>query len=140
MEESHYNNEYDNYFYGYSNQFNNESRQENDGSSMPLNSYSPFQSYNSIINFDDFSQNNQNDSNKELIGIENKFKDTENNNKFMLYLRMNNLIKNYNLLEKDREVNKKKKNFQNKLNEILDNIKCKICVKTPKVFYICKKN
>ena len=115
MEESHYNNEYDNYFYGYSNQFNNESRQENDGSSMPLNSYSPFQSYNSIINFDDFSQNNQNDSNKELIGIENKFKDTENNNKFMLYLRMNNLIKNYNLLEKDREVNKKKKNFQNKL-------------------------
>ena len=138
MDEFHYNNEYDNYFLGYSNQFNNESRQENDGSSMPLNSYSPFQSYNSI-NFDDFSQNNQNDSNNELIGIENKFKDTENNNKFMLYLRMNNLIKNYNLLEKDREVNKKKKNFQNKLNEILDNIKCKICAKTPKVFYICKK-
>jgi len=53
---------------------------------------------------------------------------------------MNNLIKNYNnLLKKDRDVNKKKKNFQEKLNETMDNIKCKICAKTPKVFYICKK-
>jgi len=53
---------------------------------------------------------------------------------------MNFLIRNYNLLEKDRDMNKKKKNFQNKLNETMDNIKCKICAKTPKVFYICKKN
>ena len=102
------NNQYENYLLGYSNPNYNENRSESDNSSMPLNSYSPFQSYKSI-NFDDFSQNNQNDSNKELINIENKFKDTDNNNKFMLYLRMNNMIKNYNFLEKDRDVNKKKK-------------------------------
>ena len=131
-------NQSENYLLENSNQYNNESRPESDGSSMPLNSYSPYQSYNSI-NFDDFSQNNQNDSKKELINIENKFKDTENNNRFLLYLKVNNMIRNDNLLEKDRDVNKKKKIFQNKLNETLDNIKCKICAKTPKIFYICKK-
>ena len=129
---------YGDHLLGYSNLNNNESRPQSDDSSMPLNSYSPFQSYTSII-YNDNNQNIEDDSNRELIDIENKFKDTENNNKFLLYLKMNNLIRNYNLLEKDRDVNKKKKNFQNKLNETMDNIKCKICAKTPKVFYICKK-
>ena len=132
------NNNYLNYILGISNPNNNDSRPESDNSSMPLNSYSPFQSYTSL-NFGDNNQNIEDDSNKELKNIENKFKDIENNNRFLLYLKMNNLIKNYNLLKKDRDMNKKKKNFQNKLNETLDNIKCKIYAKTPKVFYICKK-
>jgi len=105
-------------------------------SSVAQSSYNPFQSFNFE---NDNSQNIQDDSNKELINIQNKYKDMENNNKYMLYLKMNNLIQNYNLLENERDVIQEKKNFKIKLNEIMDNIKCKSCAQAPKVFYICRK-
>ena len=118
----------------------NEMRSRSNNSSLPLNSYSPFQSINiySMINDDNNNQNIQEDSNEELIKIEKKLKDIENNNRFMLYLKMNDLLKNAHLLENDRDAIRKRNMFQNKLNKIMDTIKCKICAKTPKVFYICK--
>ena len=118
----------------------NEIRLESNNSSLPLNSYSPFQSLNlySMNNDDNNNQSIQGESNEELIKIEKEFKDIENNNKYMLYLKMNNLLENDYLLENDRDANRKKNIFQYKFNKIMDNIKCKICAKTPKVFYICK--
>ena len=52
---------------------------------------------------------------------------------------MNNLLENNYLLGSDKDVNISKKFFQNKLNKIMKSTKCKICGKTPKEFYICKK-
>jgi len=124
------------------NAFNyNEIRSRSNNSSLPLNSYSPFDNsiINSMICDDDNNQNIQAVSNEELIKIEKEFKDIENNNRFILYLKMNNLLKNDFLLEEDKDAIKKKKNFQKKFNNIMDTIKCKICSKTPKEFYICKK-
>ena len=125
-------------FENFSNNHYQNSPLQSNNSSFAKSSYNPFQSYNSN-NYEELSQNIQDDSNKDLINLEKKYKNIENNNKFMLYLNMNNLIKN-SLFENERDVNKKKKDFQNKFNEIMDNIKCKICEKTPKVFFICKKN
>jgi len=62
------------YILGFSNPYNNDSKPERDNSSMPLNSYSPFQSYTSL-NFGDNNHNIEDDSNKELKNIENKFRD-----------------------------------------------------------------
>ena len=91
----------------------NEIRLESNNSSLPLNSYSPFQSLNLYsMNYDDNNnQNIQNDSNEELIKIEKEFKDIENNNKYILYLKKNNLLENGYLLENDRDANRKKKYF-----------------------------
>jgi len=125
----------------YQNSMNyNEINSQSNNSSLPLNSYSPFQSIklNSMINDDNNNKNNQSDSNHELIKIEKDFNDIENNNRFILYLKMNNLLKNDYLLENDRDANRKKNIFQYKFNKIMDTIKCKICEKTPKIFYICK--
>ena len=124
----------------YQNSMNYEINSQSNNSSLPLNSYSPFQSIklNSMINEDNNNKNNQSDSNQELIKIEKEFNDIENNNRFILYLKMNNLLKNDYLLENDRDANRKKNIFQYKFNKIMDTIKCKICEKTPKVFYICK--
>ena len=124
----------------YQNSMNYEINSQSNNSSLPLNSYSPFQSIklNCMINEDNNNKNNQSDSNQELIKIEKEFNDIENNNRFILYLKMNNLLKNDYLLENDRDANRKKNIFQYKFNKIMDTIKCKICEKTPKVFYICK--
>ena len=118
----------------------NEIRSQSNNSSLPLNSYSPFQSINlnSMIYDDNNNKNNQGDSFEEFIKKEKEFKNIENNNRFILYLKMNNLLKNDYILENSLDANKNKNLFKYKFNKIMDTIKCKICAKTPKVFYLCK--
>ncbi len=61
----------------------------------------------------------------------------EENSKFMLYLKNNNLLNENSILKDDENFNREKKMFSNKINDIKDKMKCIVCSKIPNQFYIC---
>ena len=123
-----------------------------------LNSYSPYQSFN--INNNNYNSNDySNDiffndnpnikledkslkfpyiSDSDLFKINDSFKE-DINTKFLLYLKNNDLIYENNILEKDFDINKERKNFEEKNKNILEEFKCYGCSKIPNDFYICSK-
>ena len=127
-----------------------ESRTENQSSNNLLSS---FNNYNSINNNNDDSNveneieidskdkannflNYEKESEDNLININNSFKEEEKN-KFILYLKENNYIKNKNIYEKDILINKDKKKYEQNMLNIMNKLKCKSCLKIPNEFFIC---
>ena len=137
---------YDNY---------HESRTDNQSSNNLLNSYCLYINENSLENsHNDIFNDNENDnpyikledkhlnfqniSNDDLFNLNNQttFNDEEES-KFILYLKNNKFINQEHILENDIFINKEKKDFIKKVNNIMDKMKCKGCSKKPKEFYFC---
>ena len=135
---------YDNY---------HESRTENQSSNNLLNSYCPYINENSVENSNnDIFKDNDNPyikledkqlnfapiSNNELFNLNNQttFIDEEES-KFIIYFKNNKFINQEHILENDIFINKEKKDFIKKVNNIMDKMKCKGCSKKPKEFYFC---
>ena len=81
---------------------------------------------------------NEDISDDNLIKVDNpdSLKEEENN-KFLLYLIKNNFISENYILEKDISINKEKNSFDKKINNIINKLKCKGCLKMPNDFFIC---
>ena len=111
------------------------------------NLLNPYSSNNSSKNLDDInsSENNINIFNDNtfqdnlIFNNENQdgFKEDEKNSKFMLYLKNNKFVKDNNILEKEKMINDGKKDFELKINNVINNIKCKGCSSIPNEFFIC---
>ena len=130
-----------------------ESRTENQNSNL----LSSANNYNSINNNESNSENEieisndkiskdnsflkyVNESEDNLININKSFKDLEKN-KFILYLKNNNYIKNnYFFLEEDNLINKDKKKYEENMYNIMNKLKCKGCFQLPNEFFICSLN
>ena len=135
--------------YGYS--FNNnhyqESQPENQNDHL-LNSLRPDSNNNNINSFDSDNQDDNFflnelgykkliDQNSEQNSINQDFLDDNEYSKFILYLKNNNFISNNNILDNDLYINQDKKNYEQKLSEINNKLKCKGCSKIPNEFFIC---
>ena len=140
-------------FHNYDNY--HESRTDNQSSNNLLNSYCLYINENSLENsHNDIFNDNENDnpyikledkhlnfqniSNDDLFNLNNQttFNDEEES-KFILYLKNNKFINQEHILENDIFINKEKKDFIKKVNNIMDKMKCKGCSKKPKEFYFC---